>query len=142
MEPPTRWFSSSKLSASVLLAGVVYSVLASFTKPFTIGADVVTALPIGLAAVVFGVRVGWPRSSRGIPAANPTEPKVPINRWSLVWLGMAGLVVGWELFVYSQAPRHVHPTLSSLIDTVDASHVGKTVMFGLWLLLGSYLILQ
>src|ERR1700684_1590407 len=101
MEPPTRWISSWKLRTTVLLAGVVYAVVASFTKPFTLGADVVTAVPIGLAVVVFGVRMRWPRRFRGIPTGNPTQPVAPIDRWSWLWLGMAGLVLGWELFVYS-----------------------------------------
>ena len=142
MEPPTRWISSWKLRTSVLLAGVAYAVVASFTKPFTIGADVLTAVPIGLAAVVFGVRMRWPRRFRSVATGDPTEPEASINRWSWVWLAMAGLVLAWELFVYSQAPRHLHPTLSSLIDTVNAGHLGKTVMFGLWLLLGCYFLLQ
>jgi hypothetical protein len=136
MEPPAPGISSWRLATGVLLAGVAYAVLASFTTPFTLGADVVTALPIGLAAVVFGLRMRWPKRSQGVP----TEPAASTGRWSLVWLGMTGLVLGWELFVYSQMPRHLHPTLSALIDTVDDSHLGKTLLFGLWLLLGWYLV--
>jgi hypothetical protein len=140
MEPPVRWISSRRLGAGVLLAGGAYAVLASFTTPFTLGADLVTALPIGFAAVVFGLRMRWPRRSPGIPAGSPAQPATSTGRWSLVWLGAAGLVLGWELFVYSQTPRHLHPTLSTLIDTVDDGHAGKSLMFALWLVLGWYLL--
>ncbi len=140
MEPPARRISSRRLGTGVVLAGMAYAVMASFTTPFTLGADVVTALPIGLAAVVFGLRMRWPRRPQGIPTGDPSEPAASTGRWSLVWLGMTGLVLGWELFVYSQAPRQLHPTLSALIDTVDDSHVGKSLLFGLWLLAGWYLL--
>jgi hypothetical protein len=160
MQPGTWWFSSSKLGLSVVLAGVAYSVVASFTQPFTIGADIVTAVPLGLAAVLFGIRLRWPSRSQprateaseprgqareGAPAMSTgtrAEPVGSFDRRSLVWLGMAGVVLGWELFAYTQTPRHAHPTLSSLIDMVDATQVGRTLMFALWLLLGCYLILQ
>ncbi len=140
MENRVRRIPSWRLGTGVLLAGVAYAVVASFTTPFTLGAEVVTALPIGLAAVVFGLRMRWPQRAKGIPAGDPTAASASTGRWSLVWLGLAGSVVGWELFVYSQVPRHLHPTLSALIDAVDDSHLGKTLLFGLWLLLGWYLL--
>lgn len=140
MEPPAPWISSRRLGTGALLAGAAYAVVASFTTPFTLGADVVTALPIVLAAVVFGLRMRRPRRAQGIPTGDRSETSASTGRWSLVWLGMTGLVLGWELFVYSQAPRHLHPTLTALIDTVDDSQVGKSLLFGLWLLAGWYLL--
>ncbi len=153
MQRGKRWSASSKLGATVVLGGVAYAVGASFTQPFTIGADLVTALPLGLAAVLFGVGLSSASRSRrratepggsggpaeeGCPAASPRLQTKRVG-W-LVWPALAGAVVGWELLVYSQSPRPAHPTLSSLIDMADASQVGKTLLFGLWLLLGSFLL--
>lgn len=41
-----------------------------------------------------------------------------------------------------QPARAAHPTFSSLLDIVDASRVGKTVVFALWLVLGWFLVVS
>lgn len=74
-----------------------------------------------------------------MPAAfDGPETAVP-GRWWTVWLVLLAAIVAWELFCYSSLPRRQHPTVSSLIDMLDAHPVGKTVAFALWLALGWFL---
>jgi hypothetical protein len=119
------------------------AVLASFTRPFTLGADVVTA--VALAAVA-----GWGvlreeqgrRASRASkePARGEGPVGAPWGRRWLVWVGVGAAVGGFELFCYLSAPRAQHPTLSALVDILDATRPGKIVAFAAWLALGGYLV--
>ncbi len=47
---------------------------------------------------------------------------------------------GWELYCYLNLPRAAHPTLSSLLDMLDATRTGKIVAFASWLVLGWFLV--
>jgi hypothetical protein len=116
---------------------VAYASVASFTHPFTDGADLVTALPIAAAAVMVArMRSSWPGPS---PARVGEEGSTP-NRWWGVWAAVAAAAAGWELYCYTAAPRSEHPTLSSLLDALDASHPGRAAAIALWLALGWYLV--
>ena len=125
-------------------AGLLWAAVASSTRPFTGGAELVTAVPPIVAVTVLAVRM---RTAGGPPSASlprhrsETGPK-PLGRWSLVWLAMTAAVGSWELFCYLSAPRSEHPTLSTLIDLLDSSRAGKTAAFALWLVLGWYLVLR
>jgi hypothetical protein len=121
-------------------AGIALTVPAAFTTAFTRGADIVTAVPIGIAALVLVRRMRGDRH----PALEQSAPRLatpatPLNRWALVWLGLAAAVIGWESHCYFSAPRFEHPTLSVLIDMATASQSGRGVSFLVWLALGLYL---
>jgi hypothetical protein len=119
-------------------AALAYGVLASFTKPFTLNADVVTALPLVTAVMV---AVWWrQRPSRSV-AVVPSEIEDPRwSRWSYVWAVPLLALTAWELYCYTQLPRQQHPTLSALIDMFDANRAGKIVAVALWLGLGFFLV--
>ena len=69
-------------------------------------------------------------------------PPEPLHRWALVWLGLVVAIVAWELYCYLDTPRPAHPTLSGLLDMLDARPIGKFVAYSLWLALGWVLIIQ
>jgi hypothetical protein len=120
------------------VVALAYAALASFTDPFTLGADVVVALPLALAVVAMVVRS---RSPRPRAADRPGRAA----RWSpgsLAWAGLAAAAIGWELFCFTAEPRSAHPTLSSLMDMADATRWGKVSLFAAWMALGIYLVLQ
>jgi hypothetical protein len=140
---PPAFTSRPPVVGVLVVVGLALAAAASFTRPFTGGADAVTAVPLAVAAVAVATR----RRSAGRAgpvgcAGGPTPPMAPLSRWWLAWGIMAAAVAGWELACYLSAPRRQHPTLSTLIDLLDSSHAGKVVAFALWLLLGCCLVLQ
>ncbi len=119
--------------------GLVYAVAASYTRPFTLGADAVTAVPLLGAAVV--VALGAARAG----ARGAGDPRTGVaggsGPWWRVWLVLGAAVVAWELYCYVSGPRPAYPTLSSLLDKPsDAHRAGKAAAFGAWLSLGWYLV--
>ena len=126
-----------------VVLGLAAAVLASFTSPFTLGAEAITALPlsVGLAVVVLRLRPAR-RSRRTDRRDDDVAPPEPLHSWALVWLGLIVVTVGWELYCYLNTPRSAHPTLSGLIDILDARPIGKFVAFSLWLALGWVLVIQ
>lgn len=135
---PRRWIEA------VAALGLGYAALASLTRPFTWGADIVTSVPLVVAALV----TIW--SSATTNGADPVHPEAigardlgvgGSRRW-VVWLGPILAVTGWELYCFFSLPRAAHPTLSSLLDILDATRVGKTVAFASWLVLGWFLVVS
>ncbi len=99
--------------------------LASFTRPFTWGADVVTAVPLALAVVVtvrFTLAAGR-RSQETRPAvgAEIRSAPMPEHDAGIVWAAPILAATGWELYCFANLPRAAHPTLSSLLDMLDAT---------------------
>jgi hypothetical protein len=128
---------------AITSAGLAAALWVSFTSPFTLSADIVTAIPLGLGAVLLVQRLRPDqRSAAELPPEPATARVAPLHRWALVWLGLALTIVAWELYNFASAPRSAHPTLSSLIDMLTASQGGKFVAFFLWLALGWYLVVQ
>jgi len=119
-------------------AGLGYGVLASFTTPFTVDADVVTALPL-----VVAVMVAWwwrRRPGRSDSVVQGEIDGSALWRWSFVWAVPLLATTAWELYCYTQLPRNEHPTLSALIDMLDSTRAGKIVAVALWLGLGFFLV--
>jgi hypothetical protein len=137
-------------SGLVALA-VALGVAACFTRPFSRPSEVLVSLGIvGCVAtlVLQGRSSAPPLIARRPPmpgqpvpggtrqATPPARRLVPWTPWAVV--GVAW--VGWELFCYAGAPRRAHPTLSVVLNAVDASHVGHAAAFAAWLALGWYLV--
>ena len=146
--PRKHAWSKGPLAGAALLGACVLAVLASFTHPFTLGADVVTAIPLGAMVVAETARLITSRRSRAHAAVRPGQVDSPVIsspvirgvRGFIPWIVLSGLVVGFELFNYFELPRHAHPTLSSLSDEVTRSPAGTAVLFVAWLALGALLL--
>lgn len=121
--------------AGAIAATFAYGWVASGTRPFTVGADSVTAMALGLGAVaatLTGLGVFGSKTRTGGP---PSEARPAV--WP--WLVSLGILVLWELAVYWAGvadSRHVFPTLSSLYDDAARWRGTKATFFALWLLLG------
>ncbi len=121
-------------------AGLAYAVLVSFTRPFTWTADVAIAMALVLAAVVtIGVVRNPDRSAMKKRADEADRRHAMSPRWML-WMAPILAVTGWELYCFVSLPRVEHPTLSSLIDMLDATRPGKIVAVCSWLALGWFLV--
>jgi len=124
---------------AAVIAALAYAVLVSFTHPFTLGADVVMAVPLVVVATVMIGRDVRARRSRPSGSAG-IEPRHRLDRRGWVWLAPILTITGWELYCLVSVPRVEHPTLSSLIDLLDATRPGKTLAVMSWLALGWFLV--
>ena len=120
------------------VVALVYAFLAASTRPFTVGADIATAVPLAAAVAVLAIRTRFPRSSG--PAIHRDQRRRPPVGWTIGWVATAAVTSAGSSPVTQARPRGDHPTLSSLLDTFDSHRGGKTVVFVLWLALGSYLV--
>jgi hypothetical protein len=117
--------------ALVVVAFGVYAWVAAGLRPFTVGEEVMVALP---ALLVFAGAC-WPRPATKRPVV------IRSTRGSTAaWLALVGLALGWELFAYFSSPRQQHPTLSVIADEVMSVHPGRAAVFLAWLSLGGLLI--
>jgi hypothetical protein len=126
---------TQKRTAALVVLGVAYSLIAAATTPFSKPADVLTAVPIVLLALLVAVRWPWrPVRPPSIPAG---------GRPYRAWLVLAAAVAAWELFNYlAPGSRAAHPTLSSMADAFDRSYPLKALAFFGWLSLGALIVRQ
>jgi hypothetical protein len=118
----------SRLTA-LLAAGAAYALGAASTRAFTLPADVLTALPIALVAVLVVVR--WPLRPRRLQV--PARAGHPFRPWVVLFAAVAL----WELYEYlARGSRGAHPTFSSMTDAVDRTYILKALVFFGWLCLG------
>jgi hypothetical protein len=116
-------------------AGVVYAgVVGSFSR---------YSWPVTIAVVALGclmVAIGW---------QGPLRQREPLTGTPLrrAWLWAVVLVTGglWELNSLLQQPHlttdsFAHPTISALTDPLLASHPGRSVALGAWLLIGWFVV--
>jgi hypothetical protein len=117
---------------ALLVAGVAYALGAAATTPFSLAANVMTAIPIILLGTLAVAR--WPLHPR------PVRPsgRHPFRAWIILGVAM----LAWELAVYAaRGSRADHPTLSSMVDAVDRYYVLKFVLFFGWLCVCAFVLL-
>jgi len=125
----TSLSGSRRRSGALIGLAAAYALGAAATTPFTGPADVMTAVPIALMAVLGVAR--WPARPRPRPVPAGTHPYLP-------WLALVAVVVAWELANYlAPGPRGSHPTLSSMADALDHHYLLKALVFFAWLCLGA-----
>lgn len=123
------------LALALLAAGVLYAV--------AVGSFIRFSWPATIAVVAAGagvIIIGWHGPVRIGPAPGPL-PRLGAGLWGATLLA-GGL---WELWSLSQQPSldttsWAHPTISALTDPLLASHPGRSLALGVWLLLGWYLV--
>jgi hypothetical protein len=123
--------------AMVWAAALGYSLIAATTTPFTLPADVLTA--VAIVALAAGVAVRWPwRPRRARARRESSSPSQSVSGHPyLPWCGLVFLLVAWELFNYlAPGTRAEHPTFSSITDAIDRFYLLKTLLFLAWLYLG------
>jgi hypothetical protein len=97
------------LTTAAVLAGICLAVVASFTRPFTLAADMATAVPIALAVLALPVRsrptdeLGSVHAPGGEAPNGEEETEGPqgasrparASRWSLLWAGLVAVIGSW-----------------------------------------------
>jgi hypothetical protein len=119
----------------VLVFVLAYSWIAAAFRPFTQPENAAVALP---ALVV--VAVSWRRSDFGKGGgAGPLRPPAAATA---IWVLLLVVLTAWELAAYALSPRHSHPTLSSISDSLMSVHVGRAAAFLGWLVVGWVLFVR
>lgn len=125
--------------ALALVGSAGYAWGAATTTPFTWAANVVTAIPIALVAVL--ALVLWPAHPERAGVEVGPAPGAGARHPYLGWVVLVAVVVGWELTEYFwRGSRSAHPTLSSMADAFDAHTPGRAVAFLAWLWLGAAIV--
>jgi hypothetical protein len=130
------------------LATVVLGAAAAATTPFTPGAEatvgagflvVLVTLPLRrLTAGGAGTVPGTPGGARAAVVTTPIGPRRAL-RWTVLVAPLA-VAVAWELVCVVHGDRTAWPTLSSLLDDVDAWPLARGTTYAAWLGLGWALV--
>jgi hypothetical protein len=105
-------------------AGVIaYAWWATGRRPFTTTATL-AVVGAGIATMAIG------QAGRSQHDARPTLAG------ATGWLMLLVALAGWELLAYVQEPRTEHPTLSSLMNAALDTHIGRSLVFVAWLVVG------
>jgi hypothetical protein len=121
-----------------LAAGALYAGLVAVTTPFTLAADVATAIPLALVLVPLRRRLVEGRATPAAPGM-PTRRQAGARAW-VMWGSIAEAAVAWQLFCYFSSPRESHPTLSALYDMGARHGAVKALVVLAWLALGRALV--
>ncbi len=122
------------VGASWVSAGLLYAGIVGSFKRYSWPA---TAAVVALGCLM--VAIGWQGPLRD-------RAQLTGNALRRVWLWAVVLVAGglWELSSLLQQPHlttdsYAHPTISALTDPLLASHPGRSLALGGWLLIGWFL---
>jgi hypothetical protein len=132
-----RALSRPRLAVVGALALLVYAWVVAGLRPFTEPENILVAVPI---VVVFLLAARRGRST----SEAPSQPlrTAPARHGALVWVGLIGALVAWELIALFSSPRDDHPTMSSIADWIMSVRVGRTLFVIVWLLAGVALALR
>jgi len=127
----TRVRRRQLLIAAALLAAAIWAWFGSGVRTFTRPAEVLTFVP-GLVVLVLTLR----------PSAElHRPPKTALRRTSaLPWVGLAGLILVWELTELFSQPRAGHPTMSSISNALLSTRVTRFLGYLVWLAVGWMLV--
>jgi len=124
-------------AGAAFLAVLAYGFWFTDRQPFTGGAELALLVPIVLLVMIASVRRVRTRR-RGAPVAGTGEAR-PARRFRLavaVWSSIAAAATAWELLALRSSPRSAHPTISSLVESIEQYHSGRVALFFAWLWLG------
>jgi hypothetical protein len=124
-----------------LVVGVTVAT-GSVEQPFTISADVTVSVALmTMVIVVIDQRKAVPRIARLSRAASRNGLDHRTGGWAISpWAAVVSAAVSWEMFSLLSTPRISHPTLSSLLSSLDASVPGRALAIFAWMVLGGYLV--
>ena len=117
------------------LAGLVFAGVVGGFAQYSWPASIAVLIP-GAAAVA----IAW-RGPIGIRHEGPRVEQAGAMAWTAVFLTLAV----WELAALLLQPSltissYAHPTISVLMDTVLASHVGRSMFLAVWMTVGWVLL--
>lgn len=124
-----------RVTTPMAVVGVVYAAVVGVFARFSWPLTALVIVP-GAAAVAFA----W----LGTPPAPAEDDPAPAPG-TLPWIVVLVALAAWEVQALLLQPTlttssWAHPTLSTLMDSVLSSYVGRSISFLAWLALGGYLL--
>jgi hypothetical protein len=128
----TVFRASTPLAIGAVLYAAVVGTFARWSWPISIAVAVPGALAVGY------VWLGTPAIAANGARGRPRPSAAP---WVIVLLALAA----WEVQALLLQPSlttssWAHPTLSTLMDPVLVSHIGRSISLAVWLWFGGYLL--
>jgi hypothetical protein len=123
------------VSPLLVLAGLSYAFIVALFGRYSWPATVGVVAP-GAAGVV----VAWRTPSREDPPTSRLD-----SRGAAAWAAVFVALALWELAALLlqpslTTPSQAHPTISTLMDPILASYIGRSMVLTLWLAFGWYLV--
>jgi hypothetical protein len=121
----------------VIAAAACDAVLASVSRPFTARADITTGVGIG-GALLLGAAARWcqrPAELGTEASSGPSLSRAAVAAWSILVAAIAAL----EIVNFLGKPRAIHPTISSLLNSLTGHEVLRGLLFAAWLGAGWWL---
>jgi hypothetical protein len=118
---------------AAFVAVLAYGYWFTDRRPFTGGASLALLVPVVVLIAIAETRRFRRRSIR----ADAQTRQAPLRRVAIVvWTTVVTALVAWELLALRSLPRSAHPTISSLVESIEQYHVGRIGLFFVWLWLG------
>jgi hypothetical protein len=135
---PTAPRQTGRVRLAIVVVSVALAIVASQTRVFTGGADIVTAVAFAPFVVWTLARFHVAAFARvRFPSLSSATRASP--RSILVWTALAACALGFEVFNYVELPRHAHPTVSSALTVLATHSISRGVAFFAWLALGAWI---
>lgn len=109
-------------------------------QPFGAGAFHALLVTAGVL-VAAGAAVAATRRRHPLDTAHAAPRENSHFRSAVVaWSTVIVAVVAWELIAQRSSPRSSHPTISSLVESIEQYHVARLALYALWIGLGWILV--
>jgi hypothetical protein len=123
---------STPLAIGAVLYAAIVGTFARWSWPISVAVAVPGAIAVGSA---------W----LGTPAVATNGPRYESRPSAVPWVIVLLALAAWEVQALLLQPSlttssRAHPTLSTLMDPVLASHIGRSISLAVWLWLGGYLL--
>jgi hypothetical protein len=118
---------------AAFVAVLAYGYWFTDRQPFSGGASLALLVPVVVLIGIAETR----RFRRRASARDVQTRRAPLRRLAIVaWSTVLTALTAWELLALRSSPRSAHPTISSLVESIEQYHVGRIVLFFAWLWLG------
>jgi hypothetical protein len=123
---------STPLAIGAVLYAAIVGTFARWSWPISVAVAVPGAIAVGYA---------W----LGTPAVATNGPRYESRPSAVPWVIVLLALAAWEVQALLLQPSlttssRAHPTLSTLMDPVLASHIGRSISLAVWLWLGGFLL--
>lgn len=115
--------------------GAADAIAVSMTRPFTLLADITTAVAIA-GTLAFGLTAGGFGQQRRDAATSAGGLRSISGASVAAWSALVAALATFELINLFESPRAQHPTISSLLTALTGHEITRGLLFAAWLAAG------